>query len=188
MTDSWQALREIDRDLALCLLFCPADRRAVLADIRLQWWVDAIESHRHENVPLIGRLLTHLEAGHLRQDEVLAQLAIWQDRLSDDTCTPATCWRDLFAMLADSGDMKATAGLVGAVLLDKATAGHLDHSYLDDGHLAGLRTRHLYWIWMAAQVARHRMAGKYREDDALLVWRMLGWRLGITRPSPSPSP
>jgi hypothetical protein len=210
MTDSWQALREIDRDLALCLLFCPADRRAVLADrlslaleaesalriasepmlaaIRLQWWVDAIELHRHENVPLIGRLLTHLEAGHLRQDEVLAQLAIWQDRLSDDTCTPATCWRDLFAMLADSGDMKATAGLVGAVLLDKATAGHLDHSYLDDGHLAGLRTRHLYWIWMAAQVARHRMAGKYREDDALLVWRMLGWRLGITRPSPSPSP
>ncbi|MEK9937054.1 MAG: hypothetical protein VW619_11520 [Rhodobiaceae bacterium] len=205
MSGSWPALRDSDRDLALCLLFSPASMRPLLADrlslaleaenslrvasepmlaaIRLQWWVEAIEAGRDENVPLMRRLLAHLDAGHMDQCDLLAQLAIWQDRLADDRISAAACWQRLFVMLAGMEPARHAAGLVGMSLLEGVGA-----SRLDDDTLAVLRRRPLYWIWMAGQVARYRGSDKYRDDDALLVWRMLGWRLGITRPSPSPSP
>ncbi|MEC7440267.1 MAG: hypothetical protein VX802_05385, partial [Pseudomonadota bacterium] len=66
MSGGWQALRETDRDLALALLFAPATSRDLIADrlslaieaetamklasepmlaaIRLQWWVEAIQN------------------------------------------------------------------------------------------------------------------------------------------------
>ena len=204
-SNSWQALRDSDRDLALCLLFNPTNSRPVLADrlnlaleaeisvrvtsepmlaaIRLQWWADAIESRRHENVPLMRRLLMHLESGAIRQDDLLAQLALWQDRLADNTISAASCWRDVFVLLAGGQEPQPAAGRVGAALQDHELAAQLDEAIL-----AGLRTRQLYWIWMAGQLARHRLSGGYRDDDALLVWRMLAWRLGIRRPSPVPIP
>ena len=204
MSGSWAALRDSDRDLALCLLFSPADMRALLADrlclaleaensvrvasepmlaaIRLQWWVEAIEAGRDENVPLMRRLLVHLESAHIDQDELLTQLAIWQDRLADKTISAGACWQKLFVMLAGMEPARHAAGLVGMSLHEGAEA-----SRLDDDSLAVLRRYRLYWIWMAGQVARYRGSGQYRDDDALLVWRMLGWRLGVTRPSPSPS-
>ena len=128
------------------------------------------------------RLLAHLEAGAIRQDDLLAQLAIWQHRLADNTISVASCWRDVFLMLAGGDEPPPAAGRVGAALLDREQA-----AKLDDGILAGLRMREFCWIWMAGQLARHRLSGRYREDDALLVWRMLGWRIGIRRPSPLPS-
>jgi len=204
MSGSWSALRDSDRDLALCLLFSPADMRALLADrlclaleaensvrvasepmlaaIRLQWWAEAIEAGRDENVPLMRRLLVHLESAHIDQDELLTQLAIWQDRLADNTISAGACWQKLFVMLAGMEPARHAAGLVGMSLHEGAEA-----SRLDDDSLAVLRRYRLYWIWMAGQVARYRGSGQYRDDDALLVWRMLGWRLGVTRPSPSPS-
>ena len=77
MSGGWQALRETDRDLALALLFAPAASRDLIADrlslaieaetamklasepmlaaIRLQWWVEAIQNVSDESVPLMGR-------------------------------------------------------------------------------------------------------------------------------------
>lgn len=204
-SNSWQALRDSDRELALCLLFSPAVSRPVLADrlhlaleaemsvrvtsepmlaaIRLQWWVDAIEARRHENVPLMRRIITHLEAGAIRQDDLLAQMALWQDRLADNRISAASCWRDVFVMLANGQEPRYAAGHVGAALQD-----HEQAAQLDDATLAGLQARDLYWIWMVGQLARHRLSGRYRDEDALLVWRMLAWRLGIRRPSPVPIP
>ena len=202
MPDSWQALRARDRDLALCLLFAPANCRPILADrlnlafeaelamrvtsepmlaaIRLQWWSDAIETGRHENVPLARRVLAHLEGGYLGRDAVLAQLALWQDRLADNTVTADHCWHDFFAMLAEARAAKPAAGLVGAALQTSQNADRLD-----DRILADLRTAHLYWIWMVGQLARHEMSGTHRENDPLLIWRMLGWRCGFRLPSRS---
>jgi len=205
MSASWQALRDTQKDLALCLLFSAASTRPVLADrlilaletetsvrvtsepmlaaIRLQWWVDAIETGRDENVPLIRRLLAHLGNGAVRKDELLTQIAIWQDRLADDTITAGASWQSLFGMLAGTDEAWQAAGRVGLAMYDPAQA-----AKLDDSLLSGLRTRHNYWVWMAGQLAIHRQSGQYREDDVLLVWRMLGWRLGFRRPLPSPSP
>ena len=203
--DSWRALRDTDRDLAMCLLFSPAAGRAALADrlnlaleaelslriasepmlaaIRLQWWVEAIEAGRHESVPLMRRILRHLEAGDLRQDDLLAQLAIWQDRLADDTIPAGACWQGFFEMMAGTQSARDAAGRVGAALQD-----HEKAAQLDDAAVASLQTPQCRWIWMAGMLARYRLSGGYREDDALLVWRMLGWRFGIRLPSPSSSP
>ena len=104
MSTGWQALRETDRDLALALLFAPAASRDVLADrlslaieaetainiasepmlaaIRLQWWVEAIENKSGESVPLMERLLRHLDRGALGTADLVAQMGHWQDRLS----------------------------------------------------------------------------------------------------------
>lgn len=202
--DSWRALRNTDRDLALCLLFSPAAGRAVLADrlnlaleaensvrtasepmlaaIRLQWWVDAIEAGRHENVPLMRRLSTHFETGGLRPDELLAQLALWQDRLADDSITSGACWQGLFEMLAVTNGARSAAGLVGRAIYDPVQAANLDGD-----RLAVLRTHQFRWIWMAGLLARHRLSAKFHDDDPFLVWRMLGWRFGIRLPSPSSS-
>ena len=199
MSESWLALRDADRDLALCLLFSPAAGRAVLADrlhlaleaetavrgtsepmlaaIRLQWWVDSIEQRRHESVPLMRRLLVHIEHGRLDKDAVLAQMALWQERLADDRISAGSCWRDLFTMLAERAERRDAAGYVGMAMGDQSLADRIDAA-----SLAVLRDRRHYWIWMAGQVTRYRMSGAVRDNDPLLIWRMLGWRLGIRLP------
>jgi len=92
MTGGWQALRASDRDIALALLFAPSSRRDLISDrlhlaieaenalrlasepmlaaIRLQWWVEAIETRRHESVPLMERLITHIDANHVSAEEL----------------------------------------------------------------------------------------------------------------------
>ena len=140
LPNGWQTLRDSDRELALCLLFSPANTRSILADrlslaleaeisvrvtsepmlaaIRLQWWTDAIESRRDEKVPLMRRLLAHLEAGAIQQDDLLAQLAIWQDRLADNTISAASCWRDVFLMLAGGDEPPPAADVARSVLAE----------------------------------------------------------------------
>ncbi|MEX0502491.1 hypothetical protein AB3X55_02720 [Alphaproteobacteria bacterium LSUCC0719] len=205
MSASWQALHNQDRSLALCLLFAPAKTRPLLADrlslaleaelairvtsepmlaaIRLQWWSDALETGRHENVPLAERLLAHIGRGHLDPDAVHAQLALWQDRLGDDTFGADRCWHDFFGMLAEDRAAEPAASLVGAAL---RTSQHADR--LDDGLLADLRTPHHYWIWMIGQLARHEMSAADGTDDPLLIWKMLGWRCGFRLPSRPTTP
>jgi len=200
MSASWQALRSQDRNLALCLLFAPTSIRPILADrlslaleaelamrvtsepmlaaIRLQWWFDALETGRHENVPLVQRLLSHIERGQLALDAVHAQLALWQDRLGDNSIAADRCWHDFFGMLVDDRAAKPAVSHVGAVLQAPQNV-----YKLDDGVLAKLRTPHHYWIWMAAQLARHEMSAIPGADDPLLIWRMLGWRYGFRLPS-----
>ena len=113
MTDGWRDLRNTDRDLAFCLLFASAPRRDLLADrlmlaheaesairvasepllaaIRLQWWYDALETRRHEKVPLMMRLLSHIESGRLTVEDINTQLALWQDRLQHETDDAGGC-------------------------------------------------------------------------------------------------
>ena len=99
MSGGWQALRETDRDLALALLFAPAASRDLIADrlslaieaetamklasepmlaaIRLQWWVEAIKNVSGESVPLMERLLGHLDRGSLASADLVAQMELW---------------------------------------------------------------------------------------------------------------
>ena len=208
MTDSWQALREVDRNLALCLLFSPANGRALLADrlslaceteaalhlasepvlaaIRLQWWVDATEARRHDSVPLMQRLVTHLEAGSLSEDQILAQIGLWQDRIADTSMTSRDCWARFFVMLANANEdetIQVAAGLAGEACGQPQGS----CSDPDDEAIAPLRTRRHQWMWMCALAARHRASASYVRDDPMMVWRMLSWRLGITKPSPRTS-
>lgn len=196
MTGGWQALRASDRDIALALLFAPSSRRDLISDrlhlaieaenalrlasepmlaaIRLQWWVEAIETRRHESVPLMERLITHIDANHVSAEELSSQVGLWQDRLTSAPEDAGGCWGSMFAMLIP--DQPAAAAQVG-------------RAFIEDDNIVGEEALHLLangqvrWAWMLGVLARHRRNIGHVQDDPLLVWRMLGWRLGIRLPS-----
>lgn len=189
MTGAWPALRDRDRDLALALLFAPAHSRDILADrlnlaleceaamrvasepmlaaIRLQWWVEAIETGRHEQVPLMMRLWTRIEANQIDASLVTEQIGLWQDRLAAAPEDAGACWADCFAMLAPDH-----AGLARSIA-ESLFAGAVPLSNVE---LESLKEPNARWLWMLGRLAIHRQSGA-ASDDPLLVWRMLWWRL-----------
>ena len=104
----------------------------LLAAIRLQWWHDAVEKRRHENVPLMTRLLSHIEAGHITADDLTTQLALWQDRREQGSDGAAARWRDLFVILAGSGDVTEAAGMIGAALVKPDRTVAILDRHIDD--------------------------------------------------------
>jgi len=204
MTGGWRDLRGTDRDLAFCLLFAPASRRDMLADrlllahetesairvtsepmlaaIRMQWWDDALETRRHENVPLMIRLLSHIDSDRLAVEDLKAQLALWQDRLQQDMHGASGCWRDFFQQFAVTDEARVSAGSVGTAFGDPDhVAGILDR------HLVHLDTTDCRWIGMLGLLLRYRRAVPAGDAEPMLVWRMLGWRYGIRRPPAQPT-
>ena len=200
MSTGWQALRETDRDLALALLFAPAASRDLIADrlslaieaetamrlasepmlaaIRLQWWVEAIESGSGGSVPLMDRLLGHLDRGSLASADLVAQMCLWQDRLSispeDAPHGIGDCWADCFGALLPSQEQAARQ--VGRALVDP-------DARVGDEALGLLATADGRWLWMIGLLVRHRRATGGSHDDPLMAWRMVGWRFGFRRPS-----
>lgn len=205
MSTGWQTLRasdhRVDQDFALALLFAPSTGRDLVADrlllsieaessmqiasepmlaaIRLQWWVEAIETGRHESVPLVERLLHHIAAGRVTAEELTSQIGLWQDRLASSPEDTGGCWGAMFAMLLP-GQAEAAAQVGQALVDPEATVGE-EALHL----LAGRDSR---WVWMLGLLTRHRRQNAVTQDstahdDPLLVWRMLGWRFGIRRPS-----
>ena len=189
MSGAWPSLREADRELALALLISPAKKRDILADrlnlalecesaihiasepmlaaIRLQWWVEAIETGRHEQVPLMLRLSARIEAGEVDSASLTEQIGLWQDRLASAPEDSGSCWAGCFAMLAPhhTEAAKTTAnGLFG------------DGPPPDTAMLASLGGSETRWLWMLAKLCHHRQRHTGREDP-LLVWRMLAWRM-----------
>ena len=205
MSAGWQALRETDRDLALALLFAPASSREVIADrlslaieaetainlasepmlaaIRLQWWVEAIEKRSGDSVPLMDRLLCHLDRGSLASADLVAQMGHWQDRLSrlpeDAPDAIGDCWADCFGKLLPSQEQAASQ--VGRALVDA-------DARIGDEALGLLATAEGRWVWMIGLLVRQRRASGGSHDDPLMVWRMVGWRFAFRRPlSPTTS-
>ena len=146
MSAGWQALRATDRDLALALLFAPGASRELIADrmslaieaetalklasepmlaaIRLQWWVEAIEQGSGGPVPLMQRLQRHLDSGAATPVALASQIGIWQDRLAtapeaNPETTPETngaCWAEFFGSLLPAQEQAARQ--VGRALVD----------------------------------------------------------------------
>ena len=205
MSTGWQTLRasdhRVDQDFALALLFAPSTGRDLVADrlllsieaensmqiasepmlaaIRLQWWVEALETGRHESVPLVERLLHHIAAGRVTAEELTSQIGLWQDRLARAPEDAGGCWGAMFAILLP-GQAEAAAQVGQAIVDPKAIIGE------EAVHL--LADRDSRWVWMLGLLARHRrqngaMQDGTAHDDPLLVWRMLGWRIGFRRPS-----
>ena len=200
MSGGWQALRETDRDLALALLFAPAASRDLIADrlslaieaetamklasepmlaaIRLQWWVEAIQNASGESVPLMERLLDHLDRGLLASADLVAQMGLWQDRLStspeDAPNAMGDCWADCFGALLPPQEHAARQ--VGRALVDP-------DARIGDEALGLLATAEGRWLWMLGMLVRHRRGSDASHDDSLIAWRMVGWRFGFRRPS-----
>ena len=205
MSGGWQALRETDLDLALALLFAPAASRDLIADrlslaieaetamklasepmlaaIRLQWWVEAIQNASGESVPLMERLLGHLDRGSLASADLFAQIKLWQDRLStspeDSPNARGDCWADCFGALLPQQEQAARQ--VGRALVDP-------DARIGDEALGLLATAEGRWLWMIGMLVRHRRATGGSQDAPLMAWLMVGWRFGFRRPlSPTTS-
>ena len=200
MSSGWQALRETDRDLSLALLFAPAASRDPIADrlslaieaetamklasepmlaaVRLQWWVEAIQNSSGDSVPLMGRLLGHLDRGSLASADLVAQMGLWQDRLSTSpggaSNAMGDCWADCFGALLPTQEQAARE--VGRALVDP-------DARIGEETLGLLATAEGRWLWMIGMLVRHRRGSVASHDDPLMVWRMLGWRFGFGRPS-----
>lgn len=200
MSAGWQALRATDRDLALALLFAPGASRELIADrmslaieaetalklasepmlaaIRLQWWVEAIEQGSGGSVPLMQRLQRHLDSGAATPVALASQIGIWQDRLATapeaNPETTGACWAEFFGSLLPAQEQAARQ--VGRALVDS-------DARVGDEALGILARDDARWAWMIGLLARHRQTRGGSHDDPLMAWWMLGWRLGVRRPS-----
>jgi len=202
MAGAWQALRELDRELALALLFAPSQHRETLANlatlaceaenavvaasepmlaaIRLQWWVEALESGNSKGVPLVMRLLAEIDSATVTKQALIDLLGLWQDSLTSNPDDRFSCWNGLFTLMtsivADQGDDP-----LQDVITHMTHAQISDHSHLTDEDLIHL-DRHSYrWLMILALTALHRQQGGNMASP-MLIWRMLGWRYGIARP------
>jgi len=207
MTNSWQELRASNRELALLLLFVPAQKRDICADlillgfeldnaihipsevmlaaIRLQWWRDALSSPADSKVPLVKRLQSHIAADHFAREDVLALLDEWQDRLGDTDINPQHCWGRCWMLMAaviKGHDFVAAdaAKATAAIGQNCMTLLKAPERRLDPVTLP--ETANLPRVFaIAAALIRHWCANPTTDqDDPLLVWRMVGWWLGFT--------
>ena len=130
------------------------------------------------SVPLMGRLLAHLDEGTLASADLVAQIGLWQDRLctSPDDASNAMgdCWADCFGGLLPPQEQAARK--VGRALVDP-------DARIGDEALGFLATAEGWWLWMIGMLVRHRRRTGTSNDDPLMAWRMLGWRFGFKRPS-----
>ncbi len=182
MSNSWQALRATDREMACCLLFVSAKYRPLLADlfslggeletaiqipseimlaaIRLQWWFDAVSTDTPSPAPLMARLQNHLKAGALTRKDLHDIIGLWQDRLAVDPDDMGACWAGLFGIivrLQGRADLAHLAGLVGAAL--SGGRGGPDQSELSVDALRKIDGAALRWLGMAGYLAL------YRQDE-----------------------
>lgn len=210
MSTGWQALRELDRDLALALLFAPVKNRELLSNItalaceaeaalkvasepmlaaiRLQWWVEAVETGQTDQVPLAARLVVDIEAGSISKPDILGVIGLWQDRLSSDPEDGAGCWGETFAVMARLTDRGANGrGSVAAIETISDIANRIGHAQIcDHAHLTTddfelIDTPQYRWLLMLALQALYRQHGGQAESP-LLIWRMLAWKYGFIRP------
>lgn len=218
MTAGWKELRQRDQDLALCLLFArPRDRdlladllllsleletsirvpsEPMLAAIRLQWWVEAVDRGSDAEAPILGRLFIHADAGFPSREQITQIIALWQDRLADERLNAGDCWGELFATMAGMAmshggkpaDAEARETGEAARRIGRAFAGSDDAGELAECQLRPVKNRILRWLWMIGRLEIHRRrlvkdgarevprTGQLARHNPLLVWRMLFWR------------
>ena len=190
MAAAWQALRELDREFALALLFAPPRHREtlsnlamiaceaenaiavasepMLAAIRLQWWVEAIESGNTGNVPLAARLLAEIDNKAVSRQALIDLIGLWQDRLSSDDDDRYSCWSGLTALM-----MTVVSDEPDTELLDIATrvahAQLSDHSHLTNDDLYQLDNSAYRWLLMLALTSLCRQRGGMA-DVRVAVW------------------
>jgi len=208
MSDAWQALRETDKELALCLLFCPAPQRDLVADIfnfanelenairipsepmlaaiRLQWWQEALASKNAADVPLVQRLQRYIDASLLSTDALERLASHWQDRVGDPDLDPAIGWESAWQLAAKAGkggDLTEAAGEIG-IAVTRYRLNQPSGTLPTAAQLRALRVSgaELRWLYLAGcLILFWNESG--RREDTMLVWRLLLWRFGVSLPA-----
>ena len=90
----WLFALELDKAILL-------PKEEMLRLIRLQWWQDALDSGRDQNVPLVRDLLQLIASGDLDKAWLFSLVEQWQS-VSEDPSRLSTCWEMLLQTLGGS--------------------------------------------------------------------------------------
>ena len=206
-----QSLRDyphvLARPLALCFAFETNDRQfaaatlielgftldtalltpseSLLAMIRLQWWIDTMQSTATETAPLVQNLRMVCEQQQDMRDRLIGVIGCWQDSCHDEQRDSQPGWLALWRLLGETFSVApyqaAAAGRFAMSSDDEIASGFTDRSNL-------LALRHMadgapsHWLYLLACLGAYRRR-KNRpdpqpDDSAMLGWHILLWRLG----------
>ena len=151
--DAMQKLRDyphpLARPLALCFVFDSANAQfigatclelglnldaalitpseSLLAVIRLQWWIDAIQDTAPAHAPLVQNLRILIENQPDMRDPLIHLIGHWQNACHDENRNSQPAWQALWQLLAERlGQPTDTVAAIGlfCLSLDAATAGN----------------------------------------------------------------
>ena len=211
-SNSMQNLRDyphpLARPLALCFVFEPADRQFIaatclelgltldaalaasseplLAVIRLQWWIDAIQDTAPAHAPLVQNLRILIEKQPDIVDQFGTVIGHWQSACHDDNRNSKQGWQALWNLLGQklghNADAVARIG-VFCLLSDVRCPADI----LNKTGLLALRRHRLVgcgqWLYLLAcfGIYQRQVGPRYQKngESTLLGWRLLLWWLGF---------
>ena len=206
-----QSLRDyphiLARPLALCFAFEPDDRQfaaatliefgftldralltpseSLLAMMRLQWWIDSLQSTAAETAPLVQNLRILCEQQPDRRDRLIGVIGCWQEACHDEQRNSQPGWKALWRLLGATFSVapdQAVAAVSFAVSSDDASA----TGFVDRTSLLALRRMAdgapSHWLYLLACLGAYRRRKSRPDpqwaDSAMLGWHVLLWRLG----------
>ena len=211
-SDSMQNLRHyphpLARPLALCFVFEPAETQfiaatclelgftldtalatpseSLLAVIRLQWWIDAIQDIAPARAPLVQNLRILIENQPDIGDQLVSVIGHWQNACHDDNRNSQQGWQALWQLLGKTlGHDADTVASIGIFCLSSDAPCPADMH--DKKGLLALRRPEPaalgQWVYLLAcfGVYRRNLGQHYQKKGqfTLLGWRLLLWWLGL---------
>ena len=210
--DSMQNLRDyphpLARPLALCFVFEPANTQfiaatclelgftldtalakpneSLLAAVRLQWWIDAIQDTAPTHVPLAQNLHILIENQPDIGDQLVSVIGHWQNACYDDNRNSQQGWQALWQLLGKTlGHDADTVASIGIFCLSSDAPCPAD-MHEKTGLLA---LRHTapdglgQWVYLLAcfGIYLKKLGQNHRANAGftLLGWRLLLWWLGL---------
>ena len=211
-SDSMQNLRDyphpLARPLALCFVFDPAETQfiaatclelgftldtalakpneSLLAAVRLQWWIDAIQDTSPAHVPLVQNLRILMKNQPDIADQLVTVIGYWQNACHDDNRNSQQGWQALWQLLGKTlGQDADTVARIGIFCLSSDAPCPAD-THDKTGLLALRRTApagYGQWVYLLAcfgiyqqQLDQNHQANA---EFTLLGWRLLLWWLGL---------
>ena len=210
--DAMQKLRDyphpLARPLALCFVFDSANAQFVgatclelgltldaalttpseslLAVIRLQWWIDAIQDTAPAHAPLVQNLRILIENQPDMRDRLIHVIGQWQNACHDENRNSQPAWQALWQLLAERlGQPTDTVAAIGLFCLSLDAPPPPDITN-KKGLLALRRTGagdSSQWLYLLACFGLYQRSGNQPLDNGqeftLLGWRVLLWWLGL---------
>ena len=211
-SDSMQNLRDyphpLARPLALCFVFEPAETQfiaatclelgftldtalatpseSLLAVIRLQWWIDAIQDTAPAHAPLVQNLRILIENQPNIGDQLVTVIGHWQNACFDYNRNSQRGWQALWQLLGKTlGQNADTVARIGIFCLSSDAPCPADLH--DNTRLLALRRTKPagrgQWVYLLAcfgiyqrQLSQNHQASA---EFTLLGWRLLLWWLGL---------
>ena len=210
--NSMQNLRDyphpLARPLALCFVFEPADTQflaatclelgftldtalatpseSLLAVIRLQWWIDAIQDAAPAYAPLVQNLRILIEDQPDIGDQLVSVIGHWQIACHNETRNSQRGWQELWQLLGKTlGYNASQVASIGAFCLSSDAPFPVD--ICNKAGLLALRRNtpagRGQWVYLLACFGIYqRQLGQNNQANAeytLLGWRLLLWWLGL---------